>query len=197
MAATLLVATGNAHKLEEIRAILGSYAPNLLSLTNLPSYIEPTEDSQSFEGNALIKALAGLQASGLPTLADDSGLEVAALNGAPGVHSARYAGVHGDTAANNAKLLRELAGQRDRRARFRCAVVLALPGLAPQTFIGEVRGHILEAPAGAGGFGYDPLFVPEGFDRTFSELPPEVKNRLSHRAMALKALRDSGALDRL
>ncbi|MGN1359229.1 MAG: RdgB/HAM1 family non-canonical purine NTP pyrophosphatase [Kiritimatiellia bacterium] len=197
MAATLLVATGNAHKLEEIRAILGSYAPNLLSLTNLPSYIEPTEDSQTFVGNALIKALAGLQASGLPTLADDSGLEVAALNGAPGVHSARYAGVHSDTAANNAKLLRELAGQHDRRARFRCAVVLALPGLAPQTFIGEVRGHILEAPAGAGGFGYDPLFVPEGFDRTFSELPPEVKNRLSHRAMAIKALRDSGALDRL
>ncbi len=187
----LLVATRNAHKLAEIRALLPGL--DLIGTDAYPHVPDPVEDGLTFEANAAIKALAWRDATGLPALADDSGLAVDALGGAPGVNSARYAGTHGDTAANNAKLLRALApypapGQR--AARFVCVLALALPGEPePRLFRGECHGRILPAPQGDHGFGYDPLFAPDGHDRSFGLLPEAVKAAISHRARAFARLR--------
>ena len=182
----LLVATRNRHKLEEIRAILAVPGLHLMGAEEVPGLPEVEEDAPTFEGNAIKKARTLARASGRWTLADDSGLEVDALGGAPGVISARYAGPEASTPANNARLLRELAGVTDRRARFRCVLALCSPAGSIWTVEGRCEGRILAAPRGANGFGYDPLFVPDGHDQTFAELPADVKNGLSHRGRALQ-----------
>ena len=183
----LLIATRNKHKLEEIRQIFALPSLELLAADDVPGLPEDVvEDADTFEGNALKKARELCAASGLWTLADDSGLEVAALNNAPGVYSARYAGEPCSYPANNAKLLRELAGETNRRARFRCAIALCAPDGRSWTVDGSCPGVIIDEPRGANGFGYDPLFVPDGYDKTFAELDSAVKNAISHRGHALQ-----------
>lgn len=193
----LLVATHNAHKTREIWEILG---PEFCvsDLTAHPGIVPTAETGATFEENARLKAMEASRAFPGLVLADDSGLEVDALGGAPGVHSARYASGPGegnaDDAANRARLLAELAktGARGpaRGARFRCAMVLAERGETLATFHGAVEGIITNRAKGEGGFGYDPLFVPEGFCKTFAQLPAETKNSLSHRARALAQARE-------
>jgi len=183
----LLVATRNRHKLEEILQIFALPGMTLLAADEVPGLPEDVvEDAETFEGNALKKARELCRASGLWTLADDSGLEVAALNNAPGVYSARYAGEPCSYPANNAKLLRELAGKADRRARFRCVIALCAPDGREWTVDGSCPGRIIRETRGANGFGYDPLFVPDGFEQTFAELDGATKNRISHRGNALR-----------
>jgi XTP/dITP diphosphohydrolase len=188
----LLVATRNAHKTAEIRAMLGP-AWEVTDLHAHPKIPVPEETGVTFAENAQIKALAGSQDFDGLVLADDSGLEVDALGGAPGVYSARYAGRGASDADNRAKLLRELdavgARGKARRGRFRCAMVLAERGAWLGTFEGTVEGVIINRERGSGGFGYDALFVPEGHCLTFAELSPEAKNSLSHRARALEQVR--------
>lgn len=186
----LLIATRNAHKLAEIREMLpGIEIVGTDAWANVP---DPDETGSTFEANAAIKAEAWLAATGLPALADDSGLEVDALNGEPGIHSARYAGEHGDSAANNAKLLANLSGipEEKRTARFVCALALALPGQPVRTLRAACEGRIIAELQGKNGFGYDPLFIPEGYTETFGVLPAEVKATLSHRARAFALARD-------
>ncbi|MCL1921274.1 MAG: RdgB/HAM1 family non-canonical purine NTP pyrophosphatase [Kiritimatiellaeota bacterium] len=184
---TLLVATRNKHKMEEIRQVFALPGLTLLAADEAAGLPEDVvEDADTFEGNALKKARELCAASGLWTLADDSGLEVAALGNAPGVFSARYAGEPCSYAANNAKLLRELEGAADRRARFRCVIALCAPDGREWTVDGRCEGRIIDAPRGEGGFGYDPLFVPDGHALTFAELDPDTKNALSHRGHALR-----------
>jgi len=218
---TLLIATRNAHKVGEIRAILGEKF-RYLTLNDLPNAPEVIEDAPTFAGNATKKAVSlamwlgetkRLEGNQVYVLADDSGLEVDALDGAPGVHSARYAALdsgkpgNSPTAENNAKLLRLLAGTplAKRTARFRCVValtpvILSVSGsaspvcyadeveLQTELFDGTCEGRIGLAARGQGGFGYDPLFIPEGCELTFAELGEEVKNRMSHRGKALALL---------
>lgn len=185
----LVIATRNRHKLDEIRAILGPGAPVLKSALDFSDIPDVVEDGDTFEANAQKKALALAQATGGWALADDSGLEVDALDGAPGVFSARYAGEPSDSAANNAKLLRELSGVANRTARFRCVLCLARPGAAPRFVDGRCEGRIVAALRGANGFGYDPLFMPDGFEVTFADMPAAQKNEISHRGRALAAAR--------
>lgn len=177
----VVVATHNANKVREISQMLPGW-----EIVAEDSGAEETE--RTFAGNARLKARA-LKArhSGAWILADDSGLEVVALEGAPGVFSARYAGEDGNTEKNNALLLKNMTGIADRRARFTCAIALINPNGQEETVEGHCEGRILEAPAGAGGFGYDPLFVPNGFEKTFAELSAEEKNLISHRGNALRA----------
>ena len=182
----LLIATRNHHKLEEIRAILAVPGLELIGADEVPGLPEVEEDAPTFEGNAILKARALARAGGCWAMADDSGLEVDALGGSPGVHSARYAGAAASTPANNAKLLRELTGVVDRRAQFRCVLALCAPDGRIWTVEGRCEGSILEAPRGVNGFGYDPLFVPDGYEQTFAELPASVKNGMSHRGRALQ-----------
>ncbi|MDB4302380.1 RdgB/HAM1 family non-canonical purine NTP pyrophosphatase [bacterium] len=183
----LIVATRNAHKVEEIRAILDNYEVCDLSVLTDPPEVEET--GTTFLANATLKALAISEITDDLVLSDDSGLEVDVLGGAPGVYSARYGGEDGNDALNNEKLLRELSGVSNRTGRFRCVMVLAKAGKALVDFSGAAEGRILEAPAtGEGGFGYDPLFVPDGFSESYSQLGEEIKNRLSHRAAALKGV---------
>jgi XTP/dITP diphosphohydrolase len=179
--AFIVVATANKHKVDEYRELLKDQRVELKSLLDYPGFPGVEEDGATFRENAAKKALAACRYCDVPAFADDSGLEVEALGGAPGVQSARYA----DTdAARMAKLLANLGDNPNRRARFVCAIAIAINGEVIETFEGEVRGVIAAAPRGAGGFGYDPLFIPDGFDQTFGELPAEVKNRISHRANA-------------
>ena len=185
----LLIASGNKHKVEEIRAILAAPDREFLSLGDVPSLPEVVEDGATFAENALKKARALSDATGLWALGDDSGLEVDALDGAPGIYSARYAGIHGDDAANNRKLLAALHGNTNRGAQFHCAIALAAPDGRHWIVDGICRGTLLAELRGTGGFGYDPLFVPDGDKRTFAELPPSEKNAISHRFRALHALR--------
>ena len=181
----LLVATGNSHKTAEIRAILGAdyVVSDLKAHPELP---EVKETGTTFLENATLKAVEiSKQVEGL-ILSDDSGLEVDALGGEPGVYSSRYAGEAGNDAANNKKLLHELQGEDSRTARFRCVMVLAQDGEVLASFDGAVEGRMLSELHGEGGFGYDPLFVPVGYDQTFSQLSEEIKNQLSHRAVAMQ-----------
>lgn len=184
----ILIATRNKHKVAEIREILSLGNCELLAADEVPGLPEDVEeDSETFEGNALKKARTLRDASGLWTMADDSGLEVAALNGAPGVYSARYAGEPCDNAKNNSRLLKELEGVSDRRARFRCVLALCAPDGREWTLEGVCNGRIAECLSGTEGFGYDPLFIPDGHTESFAAMPPSAKNAISHRARALAA----------
>ena len=180
----LVIATRNAHKTQEIREMLGDRY-RVLDVNDFPDLPAVEETGTTFLENATLKALAiSRHVTGL-VLSDDSGLEVDALGGAPGVWSSSYGGEEGNHPKNNARLLTEMAGKTDRASRFRCTMVLAENGEVLADFSGTVEGRILDEPYGAGGFGYDPLFAPEGHDRTFAELGAEVKNALSHRGRAL------------
>lgn len=187
---TLCFATHNAHKLDEARSILGNMV-SLVSLDDLGCHDEIPEDADTLEGNALIKARYVWERYGIDCFADDTGLEVQALGGRPGVFTARFAAVnhyreaHGDTSDNWRYLLSLLEGQDDRNAQFRTAIALIIQGQL-HTCQGVVKGTIATEPKGEKGFGYDPVFIPQGYDKTFAQLPPEVKNSISHRANALK-----------
>lgn len=181
---TFVLATHNAHKVDELRAILGErLGPHELIGYDGP---EPVEDGATFAENALIKARAAAAHTGLPALADDSGISVAALGGAPGIHSARYAGSRVD-ADNYAKLLADLAGVADRRAEFDCAAAL-VDAEFEHVELGVWPGWVLEAPEGVNGFGYDPVFRPDGLAGASALLSAEEKNAISHRARAFGAL---------
>jgi len=189
-ATTILIATKNRGKLREVQDILAGLPVEWATLDRFPDLPEAVEDADTFVGNAERKAMHYARLTGLWTLADDSGLEVDALRGAPGVYSARYAGRQGDGAANNAKLIAQLAGvpPEGRTARFRCAVALAGSAGILATASGAFEGLIVDDPRGSNGFGYDPhFFVPE-LGMTAAQLPSEVKNRISHRAQALTAI---------
>ncbi len=182
----IVFATNNRHKLEEVSAILGS-GYELVTPASLGIAEDIPETSDTLEGNALQKARYIYERTGLDTFADDTGLEVTALEGAPGVRSARYAGDHHDFDDNNRLLLKNLEGAEDRSARFRTVIALILDG-KEQLFEGCVEGHIIDEYRGKGGFGYDPVFIPEGSGTTFAEMPPEEKNAISHRARAVEKL---------
>ena len=182
----LVIATRNAHKLEEIHAIFDFQGLEVLSAFDFPEIPDVVEDGDTLEANAEKKAVEIARATGCWSMADDSGLEVAELEGAPGVYSARYAGEHCSYADNNEKLLRELAGKNDRSARFRTVIALSDPQGNARTVEGECPGRIIEELRGTNGFGYDPLFVPDGYAQTFAELDSAEKNRISHRACALR-----------
>lgn len=183
---TIIFATNNAHKVEEVQAVLGD-AFHLRTLAECGITEEIPETAATLEGNALQKARFVHERTGADCFADDTGLEVDALCGAPGVHSARYATDGHDFAANNRLLLHNLEGVGDRRAHFRTVIALILDG-REYLFEGRVDGHIAEVEAGCGGFGYDPLFVPEGFERSFAEMSAEQKNAISHRGRAVRKL---------
>lgn len=183
----LVFATNNAHKLEEIRAILGNKV-EILSLNDINCHADIPETADTLEGNAELKAAYIYTNYGLDCFADDTGLEVEALNGAPGIYSARYAGGEGhDSEANMKKLLTEMAGKTNRNAQFRTAICLIEKG-NKHLFEGIVKGQIIEAKRGNSGFGYDPVFIPEGYNETFAEMGNTEKNKISHRARAVAAL---------
>ena len=183
----LLVATGNSHKTAEIRAMLGA-GYDISDLKSHPEWPSVEETGTTFIENATLKAVEiSKRVPGL-VLSDDSGLEVDALGGAPGVYSSRYAGEDGNDSANNTKLLHELDGVGDRTARFRCVMVLAQDGEVIYQCDGKVEGSIISELSGTGGFGYDPLFIPDNYTETFAELGSEVKNKLSHRGNALRKI---------
>ena len=181
----VLLASNNGHKIKEIKEILGDFF-DVVSLREAGVESDPEETGATFEENARIKAVAGMKASGMPCIADDSGLEVFALDGLPGVMSARYAGGHGDDSANNEKLLRELENASDRSARYGCVICMAFPNGHEIVARGECRGTILKEARGEGGFGYDPLFFFPQFGKTFAEITAEEKNEVSHRKAALR-----------
>jgi len=184
----LLVATGNQGKLKEIRRLLADTSLEIIGLDAFPDVPEVVEDGDTFEANARKKAIEMAHATGLLTLADDSGLVVEALEGAPGVISARYAGDACDDDANNCKLMDDMEGVADdrRQAAFHCVMALAQPDGECVTFDGMISGLLLREPRGAGGFGYDPYFLVPEYGKTTSELPLEIKNRISHRGNALR-----------
>lgn len=184
---TIVIATTNPGKLREVRAVLSTLPCRLVSLSDYPDLPEAVEDQDSFAGNAARKAIHYAGLTGAWALADDSGLEVDALHGQPGVHSARYAGVGADDSDNNAKLI---AGLRDvppdrRTARFRCAMALGAGNRVIATGSGAIEGLIVDEPRGHNGFGYDPHFLVPDLGQTVAELSPEHKNRISHRGRAL------------
>ena len=181
----LVFATNNAHKLEEVAAILGEKI-ELFSLNDIGCHTDIPETAATLEGNALLKSSFIFKNYGLDCFADDTGLEVEALDGAPGVYSARYAGGEGhDSQANMLKLLRDLEGKENRKAQFRTAISLILDG-KEYLFEGVIKGEIIKEKRGDSGFGYDPIFKPEGYDKTFAELGNDIKNKISHRALAVQ-----------
>lgn len=181
----LLIATRNAFKLEEIRSILTRPSLELVSLNDYQGLQEVVENGATFEANAIKKAVTLALAVKLWTMADDSGLEVDALDGTPGVYSARYAGEPVNYEANNRKLLKELENVTNRKACFRCVVALSNPAGQSQIVEGKCAGQIVGSPRGNNGFGYDPVFIPDGWNQTFAEMGSDIKNRISHRAAAL------------
>ena len=191
----LLLATRNVNKTREFARILGAEF-QVSDLSNLQNCPEVEETGRTFRENAMLKALAvshdrQLTDRHLLVVADDSGLEIDSLGGAPGIFSARYAGEDATDEANINKLLRELSETRERSARFRCVIALARDRKLLGTFEGAVEGTIVDHPRGNRGFGYDPIFLPDGFDKTFGEIPAETKNKISHRAKAIAALREA------
>lgn len=188
----VVLATNNARKLVELRRIVAESAPEVevLGLADLPGYPEPAESGRTFADNALLKARACLAATGLPALADDSGLEVDVLNGMPGVRSARWAGPDATDADNNGLLLRQLHDVPDgqRTARFVCAMAAVLPSGGEHVRLGVLAGRLGEAPTGENGFGYDPLFLADGQPVTNAELDPAAKDAISHRGQAIRAI---------
>jgi XTP/dITP diphosphohydrolase len=189
----LLLATGNAHKTREFAEILGTDI-EVADLAAHPSIVLPEETGKTFAENAIVKAIAASKAVQMLVIADDSGLEVDALGGAPGIFSARYSGANANDQRNIEKLLRELrqrnAPSNQRAAQFRCVVALAREGKLLGTFEGIVKGTIVDPPRGDRGFGYDPIFQPNEFEKTFGELDSETKNAISHRAKAIAKLRE-------
>lgn len=188
----LLIATKNQGKVRELSELLAGVPVVLRGLAEFPRVPTAEETGATFSENAELKARFYAGRTGLPTLADDSGLEVEALGGAPGVHSARYAGDGATDVERVALLLSEMrrAGTLTRRARFVCAAALFDPRAdSCEVFLGTCEGRIADAPRGSHGFGYDPVFIPDGYERTFAELPAEIKQRISHRAEALRAVR--------
>lgn len=189
----ILIATRNVGKLNEFMRFFAGLPVILMSLAEFPDACDAEETGTTFEENAAIKADYFSRATGLWTMADDSGLEVNALNGAPGIRSARYAGPNATDAERMDLLLSEIkkSNSQDRRARFICALAFQRPVAEPPTlFVGSCVGTITNEPYGKGGFGYDPIFIPEGYQNTFGELSSEIKDRISHRARALKAATD-------
>lgn len=188
----VFLASRNPGKLAELRRILSPLVPEVqvVGLDDVASYDEPAETEPTFEGNALIKARAAVAATGLPSLADDSGLCIDALNGMPGVLSARWAGPGKDDAANNALVLHQLADIADdrRTARFRCAVAFCRPDAAEVVEFGDMPGSVGREVRGSGGFGYDVIFWPDGQARTSAQMPPDEKDAISHRGKALRAI---------
>lgn len=191
MGDVLLVGSRNRKKAAELSALLQGLRWEVCGLHNYPSMPEPEETGTTFEENAVLKAHYYSEAFGVACLADDSGLVVDALGGAPGVYSARYAGPEATDSANNAKLLQALEDYlwHERTARFVCHAAFCQPGQPVHLECGTVEGHISMEPFGTGGFGYDPLFVPEGFDRTFGEMDAPEKHGLSHRGQAMGKFR--------
>ena len=183
----LVVASHNLGKVREIRELLEPFKADVISAgeLNLP---EPDETESTFIGNAKLKALAAAKASGLVALADDSGLAVSALNGAPGIYSARWAGPTKDFAIAMKRIEQEMVGKSDRSAKFVCALSLCWPDGHCESFEGEVLGALSFPPRGLKGFGYDPIFVPTGYTTTFAEMEPAAKHAMSHRAAAFKQL---------
>jgi XTP/dITP diphosphohydrolase len=194
---TLVIASHNAGKLREIRELLAPFALVIRGAGEL-GLPEPDETGATFAENAALKARASAEASGHAALSDDSGLVVTALDGAPGIYSARWAGAEKDFASAMARVERELVarGAPDRSARFVCALALARPGGETAIFEGEIAGHLVFPPRGTQGFGYDPVFVADGMDITFGEMDPAAKHAISHRARAFAKLVDSGLLAR-
>jgi XTP/dITP diphosphohydrolase len=189
----LVLATRNDHKIDEIRRIMEGFPIALLTYQDLPIFPNVVEDGNSFDANALKKAWTICAATGKMALADDSGLEVYYLGGIPGVRSARFAGEDANYKANNQKLLKmmkHLRGEEQRVAAFRCAVAIVSPWGMEILVEGSCEGHIGYRERGTGGFGYDPLFIPRGYDKTFAEMTPEQKERLSHRGKAIRAARE-------
>lgn len=182
----IVFATNNQHKLQEVRAIVGQYF-DVLSLRDIECNEEIPENGTTFEENALMKAHYIKDNYGYDCFADDSGLEVVALNNAPGVYSARYAGKPSDSQRNIEKLMREMQDKKERSARFRTSIALLLDG-EEKLFDGCIEGDIIDVLRGCNGFGYDPLFVPRGYDITFAEMSSEEKNKISHRAIATQKL---------
>jgi len=187
----LLVATRNRGKIKEIKALLDGLVEEVICAADLPVLPETVEDGATFSDNALKKAREACKATGLSTLADDSGLVVDGLGGCPGVFSARFAGPDADDAANNRKLLQEVAGlsEAERKAAFVCSMAFVTPHGVEQLFEGRVCGTIIDQARGEHGFGYDPLFLVDGYQQTMAELPLDEKNRISHRGQALQAFK--------
>ena len=181
----LIFATHNQNKVQEVKAVFDGFS--IASLADLEYHQEIAETENTFVGNALLKARHVFEVFKTPVFADDSGLEVVALNGAPGIYSARYAGEEKNHAKNNAKLLDALANETNRVAQF-ITVITYKDAKTELTFEGIVKGVIAKQTSGSGGFGYDPLFIPEGYNNTFGELPKEIKLRLSHRSRAIAKL---------
>ncbi|MGZ4593217.1 MAG: RdgB/HAM1 family non-canonical purine NTP pyrophosphatase [Actinomycetes bacterium] len=192
MAAQLVLATRNSHKVRELQAILTSIGidVSLVGMDSFPDVPDVVEDGLTFAANALKKARAAAAGTGLPAVADDSGLCVAALNDMPGVFSARWAGRHGNDAANLALVLDQISDVPDehREGHFACAAALALPSGEERVVEGRIDGMLIREPRGSGGFGYDPVFVPHGYDLTTAQMSPEEKNTISHRGLAFRAL---------
>ena len=184
----ILAATTNKNKIREFQAMLDVSADSgrvcIISPDSIKGFPEIAENGSSFEENARIKAGQAASYADMAAFADDSGLEVAALGGAPGIYSARYGGENATYPEKIAKLLKEIENAEDRRARFVCVIALAYRGDIVETFRGEVTGRIAFEPRGSQGFGYDPVFIPDGYDRTFGELGEDVKSKISHRARA-------------
>lgn len=191
----LLAATNNRHKLAELVTMLAKRGIAVLSADDVGGLADVVEDALTFRGNAIKKALAAAQATGHVSLADDSGLEVFSIGGEPGVLSARYAGTHGDDEANIGKLLARLGDSEERQARFVCAIAVALPNGQAEAVEGYVYGTITDAPLGDRGFGYDPVFLPDGYDQTFGEMDPAEKDTISHRAEALREASECGMIE--
>lgn len=189
----VVLATKNLGKIKEFERLLGEFASDIqvLGLKDFPNLPEVEETGDSFESNSLLKAEAIARYTKLPALADDSGICVEVLNGEPGIFSARWAGVHGDDQANNQKLLSQLASEINRNAKFRCVVTLVVPKGDKELILvesGEVHGKIVDSPRGEGGFGYDPIFQPNGSNLTFGEFPHGEKDKISHRGQALRKI---------
>lgn len=184
----LIIASNNKHKIAEIKSILGTKFDAILSLSEAEITHETIEDGTTFLENAIKKASEIAALSGACALADDSGICAHALDNAPGIYSARFAGEHGDDKANNAMLLEKLSDKSDRTAHYTCAMALVRPNGEITTAEGHLYGTVIEAPRGVGGFGYDPLFVPDGESRTLAEMTDGEKNEISHRKRALEAL---------
>lgn len=186
----IVLATRNKGKIRELARIFAQELPEveLLGTDNFPDLEDIEETEDSFEGNALLKAQAVSDFTGLPAIADDSGLAVDHLGGAPGIFSARYSGVHGDDEANLQKVLLEMEGVVNRRAQFVCAAAFVAPNGYRQVLRAEMVGDLITEPRGDNGFGYDPIFVPTGYLQTTGEMDPEIKDSISHRGKAMRAL---------